>query len=337
MAIGRMSNSKVVGIVAMANCFPSQTRLAEEVFRDEGVSFDSRIAEDLGIKQVHVFDGEWRADLALEAARECISRAGIKALDIDVIVDFSTLPQDYVVPSWCMSNKIQHEIGAKNAFNLGFGGGGTTNFLVALKFVSSLIKTDDDVNTALLIASDVSIPGNRVISPQSAKTILGDGASAVILANGTGECEVIDTELSSVGNMHDVFFIPGGGLAYPDRLDIYRLELHPQKYSETYAFDALEAVSEKVTQRSGVSLQEISNFIGPNVSTKSQSLLAKTFGSPDKDPFKLNRQKYGHVQSTDLVVNLSSAISRGSSRSSEFDLICSDGWGFLSGATLVKH
>ena len=56
--------------------------------------------------------------------------------------------------------------------NLGFGGGGTTNLLVALRFVSSLIKADDDVKTALLIASDVSIPGNRVINHDNPLTIL---------------------------------------------------------------------------------------------------------------------------------------------------------------------
>lgn len=336
MNIEKKSDSVSVGIVAMAHHFPPHTRPVEDVFQDEGVGIDSRIDDEIGINQVHIFDGEWRSDLALAAAKECVSRAGLLATDIDVIVDFSALPQDYVVPSWCMSNKIQHELGAKNAFNLGFGGGGTTNLLVALKFVSSLIKADEDVKTALLIASDVSIPGNRVINPHSPITILGDGASAVIVAMGSGVCEIVGTELWSDGNRHDVFYIPGGGLAHPDRLDLYRLELRSEKYSTVSAFKALEGVSQKVTQRSGVALHEVSNFIGPNVSAKNQALLAKTLDFSNKDPFRENRQRYGHVQATDLVVNLSEVLESRRGRSRELGLVCSDGWGFLSGAVLIK-
>jgi 3-oxoacyl-[acyl-carrier-protein] synthase III len=337
MSLEKKPDSVSVGIVAMAHNFPPYTRTVKDVFQDEGVSIDSRVDDEIGINQVHVFDGEWKSDLALAAAKECLLRAGLQATEIDVIVDFSSLPQDYVVPSWCMSNKIQHELGARNAFNLGFGGGGATSLLVALKFVSFLIKTDDDVKTALLIASDVSIPGNRVINSQSPMTVLGDGASAVIVTMGTGVCEIIGAELCSDGDRHDVFYIPGGGLAHPDRLDLYRLEVRPEKYSAISAFEALEGVSQKVTQRSGVSLHEVSNFVGPNVSTKNQALLAKTLGFSNKDPFKKNRQKYGHVQATDLVVNLSEVLESRSGRSRELGLVCSDGWGFLSGAMLVKH
>src|SRR3990170_5559398 len=138
-----------VGIVSTAYCLPPRKMFVKDVFKEEGLEFDLAIANQIGMNHVHVFEGKWSSQLALEAAKECLFKAGLNADEIDVVVDFSVLPQDYVVPSWCMSNKIQHELGAGKAFNLGFGGGGTTSFLVALKFVASLIRTAN-VNTALL-------------------------------------------------------------------------------------------------------------------------------------------------------------------------------------------
>lgn len=124
MDIKRKVRSDSVGIIAMAHHHPQHTMIARDIFKQERVELDPDNASEIEIEQVHVFGGQWRSELSLAAARECILRANLKATDIDVIVDFSVLPQDYVVPSWCMSNKIQYEIGAKNAFNLGFGGGG---------------------------------------------------------------------------------------------------------------------------------------------------------------------------------------------------------------------
>ena len=274
--------------------------------------------------------------MALVAARECILRANLKATDIDAIVDFSVLPEDYVVPSWCMSNKIQSEVGAKNAFNLGFGGGGVTNLLVALRFVSSLIKMDHGVKTALLIASDVSVPGNRIINQENPMTILGDGASAMIVTEGEGVCEILHTELVSKGHSHDVFLLPGGGIAQPDNIEQYRLKIDHKKYSPDYAFNTLKELGHNAAQAAGVNLNDVGNFIGPNISAKDQLQFEDTFGISKKDPFSRNRRQYGHVQATDLIVNLSQIIENRGMRVKEHGLVCSHGWGFLSGAMLVR-
>jgi 3-oxoacyl-[acyl-carrier-protein] synthase III len=325
-----------VGIVSVAAKFPSKKIQVEEVCRTEGVATASIASSGIGIDQVRVFEGEWRSDLALAAAEECLSLSGLKADDLDVIIDFSVLPQDYVVPSWSMSNKIQHQLGAGNAFNLGFGGCGPTNLLVALRFASALIKGDEDVKTALLVAADVAIPGNRIVNADRPFTVLGDGASALIISAGKGECEIIETELQSEGANHDVVNVPGGGLAHPDRLDLYRLEISPSKYKSTEAFAKLKKLCDTAAVRAGVSLAEIVHFVSTNISQKDQEEFADTFGLADRDQFGENRKRYGHVQATDLVINLSRLIGARGTRERELGLICCHGWGFTGGAALVR-
>lgn len=202
--------------------------------------------------------------------------------------------------------------------------------------MSSLIKEEEDVKTALLIASDVSIPGNRVINRDSPMTILGDGASALIVTEGSGVCEIIRTELMSKGHRHDVFLLPGGGIAHPDNIDQYRLKIHPKKYSPASAFNTLKDISHQAVQLAGVNLNEVANFIGPNISAKDQAQFADTFGLSNGDPFKQNRRRYGHVQATDFVINLSQILENRGEHAKELGLVCSHGWGFLSGAMLIK-
>lgn len=328
-----------VGIASIAYHFPSRVISVKDIFHEEGIAEDPKLEAELEIDQVRVFEGQWRSDLALSAAKECILRAGIEAAEIDVIIDYSVMPQDYVVPSWCMSNKIQFEVGANNAFNLGFGGGGPTNLLVALRFASSLIQADEDVKTALLIASDVAIPGNRVINPDNPLTVLGDGASALIVTEGKGACEILHTELSSEGRQHDVLCVPGGGLAYPDRLDLYQLIVSREKYKLESALMKFNDTCKRVILRSGAEFNEITNVINTNISKKDQVQFADAFGlSSNKDPYRQNRQIYGHVQATDLVLNLAQVIeSRGAAQQRELGLLCSHGWGFLCGATLIRY
>jgi 3-oxoacyl-[acyl-carrier-protein] synthase-3 len=324
-----------VGIVSTAYCLPPCNIQVRDVFRQESLEFDSAIAKQIGINHVHVFEGKWRSQLALDAARECLFKAGLNANEIDVVVDFSVLPQDYVVPSWCISNWIQHELGAKNAINFGFGGGGTTNLLTALKFVVSLIRTEK-ANKALLISTDVAIRGNRVINQDGPLTVLGDGASAVIVSKDPEVCEILNIELWSDGRQNDVFCIPGGGLAYPDRLDLYRLRIDADGYSEQLSLQNLKSLTERAVEKAGINLSDITVFVNPNISAKDRSKFAKVFGSSEDDSFGENRSKYGHIQGTDFVINLSQLINTSIEGQHKLAAVCSHGWGLSYGAMIVR-
>ena len=330
-----LKNQTPVGIVSTACCFPPRKMFVGDVFKEEGLEFDPAIANQIGIDQVHVFEGKWRSQLALEAAQECLSKAGLNANEVDVVVDFSVLPQDYVVPSWCISNTIQHELGAEKAFNLGFGGGGTTNFLTALKFAVSLIRTGK-INTALLIATDVAIPRNRVINHDVPLTVLGDGASALIVTRDTGVCEILNIELWSDGRQHDVLCIPGGGLAYPDRLDLYRLRIDAEGYSEESSLRNLKSLTERAAEKAGIDLGNVTIYANPNISAKDRGKFSEVFGLSDDDSFGDNRRRYGHIQGTDFVINLSHIINSGSAGQNNLAAICSHGWGFSYGTMIVR-
>jgi 3-oxoacyl-[acyl-carrier-protein] synthase-3 len=330
-----MPNETPVGIVSTSFFVPPLEKSVKDVFQEEGLEFDAATSNRLGMDHVHVFEGKWRSRLALEAAKECLCKAGLHAKEIDLVVDFSVLPQDYVVPSWCMSNMIQHELGADTASNLGFGGGGTTSFLVALKFVAALIRTGK-AETALLIATDVAIPGNRVIHPDAPTTVLGDGASALIVSAGTGVCEILGVEVWSDGRQNDVFCIPGGGLAYPDRVDLYQLRIDAERYSEEGCLRQMKRLTQKAAAKAGVGMEDVALFVSPNISSQDREAFSDAFGLPGDDPFGENRRRYGHIQGTDFVINLARAIEDRNGGRRKLAAVCSHGWGFSYGAMIAR-
>lgn len=323
-----------VGLLAAACKLPDRIVQTESVFSDEGAALDPETDRRLGIDAVHACEEETGSELALAAAQQVLDEAGVDATQIDAIVDYTVLPQEYLVPSWSMSNRLQHELGARKAFTVGFSGGGATNLNVALHFGASLIRSDPKVDTVLLLAADVSIPGNRIINRDRPTTVLGDGASALLLQRGAAGCKVLDTELWSDGRYHDVCCVKGGAMAHPLRSDLYRLELDEEAYSAATAMATLRRVTGVLLERARLGWEDVSHFLCPNISAEDHADVGRTL---DAEPIGASvRSRHGHMQGNDVVLNFVAAREAGEFRAGDLLWMGSHGMGFLAGATLMR-
>ena len=235
-----------------------------------------------------------------------------------------------------MSNKLQHELGAKKAFTVGFSGGGATNFLVALSSAAAMLATNEKFNSALLVAADVTIPGNRILNPGDPMSVLGDSASAVILSKGVANSLVIDTELLSNGSYHDICYIPGGALAHPDDPALYRLQLDKSRYERTPKTETLSAMLETLLNRTEVKREDVVFALYPNLSSEDQQQFAGALGFRSDQINNDNLKSHGHLQGTDFAVNYLSMIERGTIDKGQYFLVASHGMGFLAGVSLLR-
>ena len=324
-----------VGILAAAYCLPAAKRTAHEIFRDENVTLGPELEARLGIAEVPVCRGETSSNLAVEAGREALRRAGVDPMQVDVIVEYSVLPQEYLVPVWNMSNKVQAEVGASKSFVVGFSGGGGTNFLVALSSAVAMLQENESLKTALLVAGDVAIPGNRVLNPSDPVTVMGDAASAVVLQRGTTSA-VMDTDLWSDGANHDICYIPGGSLVHPDDADLYRLQLDKQRYDAFPKSDIVRDMSVALMKRVGIHWDDLACVIYPNISSEDQNQLQQVFNGKMAPACAFNRTTHGHLQGTDFVLNYLSAMESGGIRQGDYMLAASHGMGALAGVSLIR-
>jgi 3-oxoacyl-[acyl-carrier-protein] synthase-3 len=325
-----------IGIAAAAVTLPARKRDARSLFQEESATFNPAIAARLGIEEVSICNGESASAMALAACQEALRRAELDVAQLDVIVDYTILPQEYLVPAWNMSNKLQHELGAKKAFTVGFSGGGATNFLVALSSAAALLQANENLKSALLVAADVTIPGNRILNPADPVSVLGDSAGAVVLKKGVEGSQVIETELHSEGSYHDVYYIPGGALAHPDDPALYRIELDKSRYDKARKTQKLKAMLGTVLERTGVKREDVVFGLYPNLSAEDQQQFGDAIGFSSGQINSDNRKYHGHLQGTDFVINYLSMIESGTVDKGQYFLAASHGMGFLAGVSLLE-
>jgi 3-oxoacyl-[acyl-carrier-protein] synthase-3 len=330
-----MDSSKIqVGVLGMACALPLPRKSSRDLGRTELIADDEVHA--LGIEQVAVREAETASSLALAAARDALQRAGIDPAQVDVIVDYSILPQEYLVPAWNMSNKLQHELGATKAFTVGFSGGASANVLMALSSATAMLQSDTKLKTALLVAGDVAIAGNRILQGSGPVTILGDSGGAVVLRRDAERAIVVDVEIETRGENHDVCYIPGGALASHDP-EKYRVTIDSERYQQALASDHLKTTVRRLLERNGMTIGDIACAILPNLSRAHQSRLEEMLGLDPRQVCGCKLPDHGHLQGTDLVVNYLALMERSAINPGDHVLLVSDGMGFMSGAVLLRY
>jgi len=325
-----------VGILAAACSLPPTKRSAGELFTEEGLTLTPEIDRGLGIQRIPICEGESASNLAVSAARKALQKAGVDPAKVDVVVEYSFLPQEYLVPVWNMSNKVQAEVGANKSFVVGFSGSGASNFLVALSSAVALLRENESLKTALLVSGDVTIPGNRVLNPADPVSILGDSGSAVVLQRGADRCVVLDTELLSDGANQDIYYIPGGSLEHPSDIDLYRLQLDKRRYDAFPRTSTLRQAAQRLLDRAAIRMRDVTAAVYTNVSYDDQADFQEAFDGKMAPACVTNLGLHGHLQGTDLVLNYLSLVESGNVQPGDYLLAASHGMGTMASATLIR-
>jgi 3-oxoacyl-[acyl-carrier-protein] synthase-3 len=329
-----------VGILSTCCHFPEHERSVAELFREEGANFNSEVSAKLGIERVHLSNGQvadTASNMAVAASRGALERAKVPATLVDVVVEYSIMPQEYLVPVWNMSNKVQAEVGATKSFVVGFSGGGSSNFMVALSSAAAMLSENESMKTALLVTGDTTIPGNRVLNPADPVTVMGDGASAVVLQRDAPGGIVIDTELWSDGANHDICYIPGGSLIHPEDISLYRMQLDKARYDAFPKTETLRQMSDRLLERNGLKFSDVACVLCSNVSAQDESAMQKAFAGKVSPVCAANRQSHGHLQGTDFPINYLSLIENRSVRQGDHILGVSHGMGATAAVALLRY
>ena len=116
-----------IGILSAAYFLPPHTKSVADVFRDEEIPAEPLAADvdfqrDIGIDTVHLAGDEAPSSLGLKAAREAVAKAAIDPAELDLVLNFTSIPEDYVAPTWSAAGLVQRELGAADYERLLRGG-----------------------------------------------------------------------------------------------------------------------------------------------------------------------------------------------------------------------
>ncbi len=168
---------------------------------------DAWIRQRTGIAERRIAaPGELTSDLATEAAKRALERAGMSGSDLDLIV-LATATPDHTFPATAV--KVQARLGMKRgaAFDVQAVCSG---FIFALAVADNALRLGQ-ARTALVIGAETF---SRILDWEDRGTcvLFGDGAGALVLqaAPESSPRGVLSTHLHTDGRQHDILYVDGG-------------------------------------------------------------------------------------------------------------------------------
>ena len=335
----------MIGIEAEAYFLPETKRSVPKILEDEDVPFGTLaknidFRRDVGIEEVHVTE-ELSSKLALRAVQQVLSKANITGSEIDLIIDFTSIPQDFIGPTWSAAGLIQKEINAHKAFYTAMTVGGCSSYHFALEAACAMISAEDNINRVLLFAGDRTPNYNKTYYPI---TVSSDGGSALILKKMCDRAVILAIDIISVGGLHDVWYVPGFGNRQNDeQMNLEKL-LHMHCNMDRFNkgvmlinFTMFNRLIDRVLKKADIKKQDIDMFIYPNFSTWDQNYFCKSTGIPREKVYTQKLSERGHVQESDMVINYVDALNEGLIKKGDLVMVLTNGAGFAWTAAIIRH
>ena len=296
---------------------------------------DEWIIQRTGIKQRHIVDpGVATSDLAAEAARKAIERAGLKPTDIDFIIVGTTTPDMFFPSTACL---LQDKIGATHAWGYDLSAA-CSGFTYALTTAANMVAAGSSKH-ALVVGADVM---SSIIDYTDRATcvIFGDGAgAAVVEASPEDGIGIIDFENYVDGSGGDALKMPAGGSLHPASHDTINNRLHYVKQDGQtvfrFAVRNTEEACRALLNRNGVSPNDIDLFVSHQANKRIIFAAAEKLGVP-KEKVVINIEQYGNTTAATIPLALNSAIEDKRLKKGDLLLMVSVGAGFTVGSMLLR-
>ena len=296
---------------------------------------DEWIMQRTGIRQRHIVDpGVATSDLAAEAAKEAIKRAGLKPEDIDLII-VGTVTPDMLFPSTaCL---VQHKIGATKAWGFDLSAA-CSAFTYSLTVGSQLVAAGG-VKNALVIGADVM---SSIIDYTDRATcvLFGDGAGAVVLApSSEPNVGILDFEHMIDGSGGGALCMPAGGSHMPASHETVDKRLHYVKQDGQtvfkFAVRNTGEICERLLKRNNLTGDDLDLFVSHQANKRIIMSAAERIGMPE-EKVVINIDRFGNTTAATIPLALNDAIESGRLKKGHLIMITSVGAGFTVGSLLVR-
>jgi 3-oxoacyl-[acyl-carrier-protein] synthase-3 len=294
---------------------------------------DEWIVTRTGIRERRIAAPEQAtSDLAYEASRKAIERAGIKAEDIDLII-VATITPDMAFPS--ASCLLQDKLGAKHAAACDLAAA-CAGFIYGLASASNFIATGM-YKYALVVGADCL---SRITDYEDRNTciLFGDGAGAVVLGEVPEGRGFRSFELGADGSGGELLKLAGGGSRNPaSALTIdQRLHYIHMNGSEVFKFAVriMGSAAEEALRKAGIDKKDIDLLIPHQANIRIiQSALSRL--ELDESKCQINIDRYGNMSAASIPVALAEAAEAGKVKEGDTLLMVGFGGGLTWGASVL--
>jgi 3-oxoacyl-[acyl-carrier-protein] synthase-3 len=295
---------------------------------------DEWITERTGIKERRIADeSQTASDLACEASKVALERAGLKADDIDLII-VATVTGDMLFPSTACI--IQDKLKATNAVGFDINAA-CSGFLYGLYVADSFIRSRMH-KRVLMVGTEVL---SKITDWEDRTTcvIFGDGAGAVIIEPTEEDRGISSMHINSDGRLWELLYIPGGGSMIPASMDSVKKKLHyiKMKGNETFkvAVRTLEDLVIKTLDENKLKPSQLSLLIPHQANLRIVQATADRLGIP-MNKVIVNLDRYGNTSAASIPIALDEAVMTGRIKDGDYILLEAFGGGLTWASALIK-
>jgi len=296
---------------------------------------DEWIKSHTGIENRHIAEkGVTTADLAYEAAKVALERAGLTAEDLDMII-LTTATPDYIgfPATACI---VQDKLGAKNAGAFDMVAG-CTGFIYAVDNAKNMILAGTAKNV-LVVGSEVLTQVSNMEDRDTA-VLFGDGSGAVIVSESPNDTSQIEHAiLKSDGSGAEVLMRKSGGIKNPfvDGETTFNDTALYMEGQAVYKF-AVKVNTElikELMERSNLTIDDISWIIPHQANIRILQAAAKRLRIPI-EKFYFNLMEYANTSSASIPIAMNEAFEKGKINKGDKILLTGFGAGLTYGGTIL--
>jgi len=288
---------------------------------------DTWIQTRTGIKERRIaLDDEVASGMAVKAAQNALSVAGLKPEQLDLVI-VATVTPEMIFPS-CAS-LVQHAIGAKNAaaFDLNAACNG---FVSAVSTASQYIATGT-FSRILVVGSEIY---SRILdwNDRSTCVLFGDGAGAVVLEAGDGPCGFLSFNMGSDGSRPEILYLPG--ICGSPGNDKHYISMNG---SEIYkvAVRSMTKACKQALGDAGLTIDDVKLLVPHQANKRIIEAVGKKLGVDSSRVF-INVEKYGNTSAASIPIALCEAVEQGEIEDNDNILFVAFGAGLSWGAAVLR-
>ena len=289
---------------------------------------DEWIRQRSGIKERRIAgENEKTSDLAVNAARAALDRAGMKASEIDGIIVATTTP-DQTFPSVAVSVQKTLDIPVCTAFDVQAVCSG---FVYALSIADNFIKAGQLKRILVIGAEKMSAILNW--EDRTTCVLFGDGAGALILEAQTGEgtSGIISSHLYADGRLKDLLYTDGGPGTTGQSGHIV---MHGREVFK-HAVNLMAQVVEEALETNGLTAADVEWLVPHQANIRIIEATAKKLKLP-MDKVIVTVERHGNTSAASIPLAFDEAVRDGRIKPGQTVLFEAMGGGLTWAASLVR-
>lgn len=330
-----MHNRRHAVIAGTGRYVPARRVTNSDIEARLGEPVDAWLRENVGIEARHFMaDDEVTSDLATNAAKAALSRAGLATSDVDLIIVASDTP-DYLSPG--TSSVVQAKLGAKRAgtFDVNCA---CASWVTALDVGAKAIASDEDIGT-VVVAGAYGMSRYIDWTDKKTCTLFADGAGAVVL-RASDRPGVLASKLAAHGEFHDALGIYTGGTSRPATPENVAAGGKPKvafvrKFPATFNTEHWPALCRAALEKAKLAPSDIDLYLFTQLNFRTIGSMMEALGQPMERTHWI-MDKWGYTGSACLPMALDDAVEKGRLSPGDRVLFCASGGGVAMAACVVE-